>query len=419
MKCCLQFAYSGGVVESFTCRICGGSQFESVIDLGDQYLTGVFPAAADAETLSKGPLHLVRCCEAEGCGLVQLSRSFDPREMYGANYGYRSGLNPSMVRHLKSRVNKITQRSSLYESDVVIDVGSNDGTTLGFYPDHLTRVGIDPTAKKFRHFYPPDCLVAADFFSADLAMSITKGRSAKVITAFSMMYDLEQPVDFVRQIKQVLDADGIFVFEQSYLPLMLQQVAFDTICHEHLEYYAMRQIDWILHEAGLEAIDVELNEVNGGSFAVTAAHPSRFTPSESVVELRRNEKVLWSDPRTPLARFREQSFDAIRELQEFVKAQRLAGKRIAGLGASTKGNVLLQAAKLGPDYISVIGDVNPDKEGRLTPGSWIPIVSEADALAGNFDYYLVLPWHFREFFLSSPTFNGRRLVFPLPQLAVQ
>jgi len=399
-----------------SCRICGMTAFETVLDLGDQYLTGVFPKAEDTQMLSKGPLRLVRCCEPDGCGLVQLDNSFDPNEMYGANYGYRSGLNPSMVRHLKSRVNKIIQRSSLSESDVVIDVGSNDGTTLNFYPSHLTRVGIDPTAQKFRGFYPPDCRVAADFFSADLAMSITKGRSAKVITAFSMMYDLEQPVDFVRQIKQVLDADGIFVFEQSYLPLMLERVAFDTICHEHLEYYAMRQIDWMLHEAGLEAIDVELNEVNGGSFAVTAAHPSRFTPSESVVELRLSEERLWSDPRAPLAEFRQQSFNAIRELQEFVKAQRLAEKRIAGLGASTKGNVLLQAAKLGPEYISVIGDVNPDKEGRVTPGTWIPIVSEADALAGNFDYYLVLPWHFKEFFLQSPTFRDRRLVFPLPVL---
>jgi len=387
-----------------------------VIDLGDQYLTGVFPTAADTETLSKGPLHLVRCCEPEGCGLVQLSSSFDPSEMYGANYGYRSGLNPSMVRHLESRVEKIHRRISLAESDVVIDIGSNDGTTLGVYPNQLTRVGIDPTAQKFQHFYPPDCLVAAEFFTADLALSITNGRQAKVISAFSMMYDLEQPVEFVKQVARVLDADGIFVFEQSYLPLMLERTALDTICHEHLEYYAMRQIDWILREAGLEAIDVELNDVNGGSFAVTAAHNSRFTPSEKVAELRRSEERLWSDPRTPLARFSKQSREAIRELQEFVEAQRLAGKRIAGLGASTKGNVLLQAAKLGPEYISVIGDVNPDKEGRVTPGSWIPIVSEADALAGNFDYYLVLPWHFKEFFLQSPTFTDRRLVFPLPVL---
>jgi NDP-4-keto-2,6-dideoxyhexose 3-C-methyltransferase len=393
--------------------------FETVLDLGEQYLTGVFPKTKESQTLSKGPLHLVRCCETDGCGLVQLSSSFDPSEMYGDNYGYRSGLNPSMVRHLKSRADKITRRISLADSDVVMDIGSNDGTTLGFYSGHLTRVGIDPTAQKFRHFYPSDCLVAAEFFTADLALSITNGRQAKVISAFSMMYDLEQPVDFVKQVARVLDADGIFVFEQSYLPLMLERTAFDTICHEHLEYYAMRQIDWILRAAGLEAIDVELNDVNGGSFAVTAAHDSRFMPSEKVAELRRSEERLWSDPRTPLGKFSKQSREAIRALQEFVTAQRAKGNRIAGLGASTKGNVLLQAAELGPEYISVIGDVNPDKEGRVTPGSWIPIVSEADALAGNFDYYLVLPWHFKEFFLQSPVFTGRRLVFPLPKLAVQ
>lgn len=407
------------LVELFVCRLCGGSLFETVLDLGEQYLTGIFPESEDSDALSKGPLRLIRCCEPEGCGLVQLGHSFDPSEMYGDNYGYRSGLNPSMVRHLKSRVDKISQRISLADSDVVIDVGSNDGTTLSCYPNHLNRVGIDPTAKKFRHFYPPDCLVVADFFAADLALSTTEGRQAKVISAFSMMYDLEQPVEFVKQVARVLDADGIFVFEQSYLPLMLERVAFDTICHEHLEYYAMRQIDWILHAAGLEAIDVELNDVNGGSFAVTAAHHSRFTPSERVAELRLSEERLWSDPRAPLAEFRQQSLEAIRALREFVAQQRAKGKRIAGLGASTKGNVLLQAAGLGSDQISVIGDVNPDKEGRVTPGTWIPIVSESVALAGNFDFYLVLPWHFKEFFLQSPIFNGRRLVFPLPQLTVQ
>ena len=404
------------MIEIKRCRICGKEEFEEVLNLGLQTLTGVFPTTNKNQTISSGPLRLTRCTSPEGCGLVQLANSYSPDEMYGENYGYRSGLNPSMVQHLRHRINDVTERLALVGKEVVIDIGSNDGTSLGFYQSTHTRIGIDPTASKFRKYYPSEVLVVSDFFNSELALEASNSQKASVITAFSMMYDLEDPITFVQDVQNILHKDGLFVFEQSYLPLMIAETAFDTICHEHLEYYGLRQIDYILDKAGLEAIDVEFNDTNGGSFAITAGHIGRYTVSNALTEARVKEQDFWLNAKSIFADFKANTYQAIENLQTFVKTERDAGKRFGGLGASTKGNVILQASKLGPEHIEVIGDVNPDKQGRYTPGSLIPIISETEALEKNLDYYIVFPWHFRNFFSTSLAFQDVTLVFPLPIL---
>jgi len=322
-----------------------------------------------------------------------------------------------MIEHLRRRVHSVERSVTLVDGDVVLDIGSNDGTSLSFFSESLTRVGVDPTADKFRAFYPAGVTPINAFFDSDLVLQATNGRKVKAITAFSMLYDLEHPVTFMIQISKLLDAGGVFVFEQSYLPLMLERVAFDTICGEHVEYYGLRQIDWMLDVAGLEVIDVETNDINCGSFSVTAAHKGERRPAPSVEELRSKERRLWRDPHSAFGRFSASSRLAATALREFVDDEISSGNSIAGLGASTKGNVLLQYVGLGPAQIPVIGDVNPDKFGCVTPGTWIPIVSEDEVLRANFDSYLVLPWHFRDFFLNSEKFRDHRLVFPLPSLS--
>ena len=400
------------------CRICGGSPLELVIDLGCQALTGIFPRNQQLDDFPSGSLRLVRCVSNEGCGLVQLEHNFDPKLLYGENYGYRSGLNTSMVAHLRERVSVVSQRVMLSDGDVVIDIGSNDGTTLGFYSPNLTRIGIDPTAAKFQEHYPPATTVVSDFFSASTALGASKGKKAKAITSFSMMYDLENPQLFVNEVAEVLASDGVWMFEQSYLPLMLERTAFDTICHEHLEYYGMRQIDWLLARSGLEAIDVELNDINGGSFSVIAAHKGTFSAASSVEQVRAREQALWKNAQVAFSEFAIATHQASDNLKAFVQTQLASGKTIAALGASTKGNVLLQFAGFTGADIAVIGEVNPDKYGCVTPGSWIPIVSQEEALRKSFDFYIVLPWHFRDFFLNSDAFSGHSLVFPLPILDI-
>ncbi len=406
--------------EATSCRVCGETEFTSVMDLGVQALTGVFPKARD-ERVDAGPVELIRCSADGGCGLVQLRQSYDVSQMYGDNYGYRSGLNASMVKHLQGKIHKIVERGILEPGDVVIDIGSNDATSLKAYPDEGYRLfGVDPTGAKFREYYPENVTLVPDFFSAAAIAGPLQNRKAKVITSFSMFYDLEDPIQFAREIGETLADDGIWVFEQSYLPAMLRANSFDTICHEHLEFYALKQIEWIAREAGLKIIDVEFNDVNGGSFSVVAAKAdSPLASNDAMLDrIRADEAALRLDGSEVYEAFKERVEESRRATMAFFEQARAEGKTVCGLGASTKGNVLLQEYGIDDSDIAVIGEVNEDKFGAFTPGSLIPLASEQEVLASDPDYLFVLPWHFRPFFESLPALKGRKLVFPLPKFEV-
>jgi len=401
------------------CRVCKNSNLIPVLDLGEQYLTGTFPKTKDL-SLTKGPLRLVMCHGKDDCcGLLQLEHSYDTGEMYGENYGYRSGINPTMVSHLHSKVKKILSIVDLRKSDLVVDIGSNDGTTLGFYPDNLELVGVDPTAGKFKKYYKPHVNFHADFFSSDYIEN-EYSKKAKVITSFSMLYDLEDPMSFVGQIAQILDNDGIWVFEQSYLPLMLKQNSFDTVCHEHIEYYGLHQIKWILEKSGLKILDVELNDVNGGSFSVVAClvECNNYVCSKSVNDYLEDEAKSGLMGLEPYEEFARNAERVRLDMRNFVDKSKSEGKKIYALGASTKGNVFLQYCNITGDEVEAIGEVNSEKFGCFTPGSWIKIMDEDQILASNPDYLIILPWHFRDFFLNTPKFKGHTLVFQLPELEI-
>jgi NDP-4-keto-2,6-dideoxyhexose 3-C-methyltransferase len=402
------------------CRICSGEQFETVMDLGSQVLTGVFPKSED-EVVTSGPVELIRCSSEGGCGLVQLRQSYDLEEMYGMNYGYRSGLNSSMVEHLKRKVKKIIEMGVLNTDDLIIDIGSNDATTLKAYPESTYKlVGIDPTGVKFAEYYPENIKLVPEFFSAEAVAKATQGGKAKVITSFSMFYDLEDPVAFAMEVAGALHDEGVWVFEQSYLPAMLRANSFDTICHEHIDFYALRQIEWILEKAGMKVLDVEFNDVNGGSFSVTASKKASSLPQKTdlIDAILNDERDLALDTSAPYEKFCNGAEIAKRDFHKFLENARAEGKTVAGLGASTKGNVLLQHFNLSKSDIKSIGEVNPDKFGSFTPGTHIPLVDEKQLLETNPDYLVVLPWHFKSFFLSLPHLSGRSLVFPLPYLHI-
>ena len=406
-------------VKITACRICSNRKLVQVLDLGEQMLTGVFPRDRDA-SVTVGPLRLVKCMGDQACGLVQLEHSFDLGEMYGDNYGYRSGLNQSMILHLREKVRRLSAQVTLKEGDLVLDIGSNDGTTLSAYPEAgLDLLGIDPTAGKFRQYYPDHVDLVADFFSADVVRASRPGKQAKVITSFSMLYDLESPLQFMREVHQVLADDGIWVFEQSYMPAMLEMNAYDTVCHEHLEYYALRQLKWMADRVGFKIVDVEFNDVNGGSFSVTVAKvASSMLESPQVSVILERETAAGLDTLAPFKDFALRTAASREDLLAFIDEARSHGKTIAALGASTKGNVLLQYCGVDARQIEAVGEVNPDKFGAFTPGTWLPILPEAEVLSEQFDYLLVLPWHFRPNFLANPAYAGRKLVFPLPHLEV-
>jgi len=401
------------------CRVCGNTDVPLVLDLGEQQLTGVFPKDP-ATLITKGPLRLVKCTgRADACGLLQLEHSYDLAEMYGLNYGYRSGLNASMVKHLHGKVESLSKLVELRAGDLVIDIGSNDSTTLQAYPHDLTLIGIDPTGVKFHEYYPKHVQLIPDFFSSSLVKQRFPGRSAKVVTSFSMFYDLEDPMQFMREVHEVLADDGIWVFEQSYMPTMLEMNSYDTACHEHLEYYALKQIKWMADRVGFVLLDVEFNDVNGGSFSVTAGKAgTSAAPSPRIADVLRQEEAAGLDTLAPYHAFAERVSATREALLAFVEQAASEGKTIAAIGASTKGNVLLQYCGLGKAQISAVGEVNKEKFGAYTPGTLLPIVPEEELLAQSPDYLIVLPWHFRRFFLESPAFEGRTLVFPLPTLEV-
>ncbi len=402
------------------CRICGGDQLATVMALGDQALTGVFPRSR-TEKVTTGPVELVKCFSADGCGLVQLKQSYDLSEMYGLNYGYRSGLNASMVRHLQSKVSKILASGVLESGDLVIDIGSNDATTLLAYPqDQYQLIGVDPTGIKFASYYPAGVTLIPDFFSAEAITTRLAGKKAKVITSFSMFYDLEDPINFACEIEGALADEGVWIFEQSYLPAMLRTNSFDTICHEHLEFYALKQIHWIADKAGLKVLDVEFNEVNGGSFSITAAklNSKRRVNTEWLEKILEDEVALGLDTARAFDAFKTRVEEARAALTDFLEEAKRSGKTVCGLGASTKGNVLLQYFGINDKLVREIGEVNEDKFGSFTPGTLIPLVPEKQVLASNPDYLLILPWHFRNFFESLPAMKGRTLVFPLPKLEI-
>lgn len=401
------------------CRICGNTHLERVLDLGEQMLTGVFPHRKGAG-ITKGPLRLVKCTGNEVCGLLQLEHSYDSGEMYGENYGYRSGLNPTMVAHLHTKVKKILEQVELREGDLVLDIGSNDSTTLQAYlSSGLVLVGIDPAGVKFHRFYPPHIHLIPDFFSSALLKERFPNQKAKVVTSFSMFYDLESPLAFMREVHDVLADDGVWVFEQSYMPTMLEKNSYDTVCHEHLEYYALRQIDWMADRIGFKILDVEFNDVNGGSFSVTVS--KTWSSASTILSVRTildEEREKGLDTLTPYLDFSNRAAETKRELLDFFGSCHAAGKTVAALGASTKGNVILQYCGVTPRDVFSIGEVNKDKLGCYTPGTWIPIVAEDELLAAKPDYCLVLPWHFRRFFQSRGKYKGLNLVFPLPRLEI-
>ncbi len=406
--------------EIANCRVSGSKNLVSVLNLGHQVLTGVFPKST-SEKITSGPLELVWCPDG---GLLQLRHSYDPDEMYGQNYGYRSGLNQSMVNHLTEKVHYLERLSALKSGDVVLDIGSNDATTLKAYSvKGVKLIGIDPTGKKFGQYYTENIKLVPDFFSAQAYRS-AESRPARIVTSIAMFYDLDSPVEFARQIESILADDGVWHFEQSYMPSMLRLNAYDTICHEHLEYYSLGVVKLILEKAGMKIVDVVMNAINGGSFAVTAAKKGNrsIVQNPAVINwlLDQEDRMGLNTPR-PYRDFEERVFRHREDLTRLIRALNADGKKILGYGASTKGNVVLQFCGLTAKDIPAIAEVNPDKFGSVTPGTHIPIVSEQEARAMKPDYFFVLPWHFKDGILRREKeylTGGGKMIFPFPEIEI-
>ena len=411
-----------------SCRVCRNS-VHPILSLGDQYVsTFLAPGEPDGP---KAPLELVLCSQ---CRLLQLRHTV-PSEMMYQNYWYRSGTNQTMRDALGDISRAATKLVQLKARDSVLDIGCNDGTLLGSYAmSGVYRIGFDPAQNLAVFSREVADKVVVGFFDADrfLGEPDLRGLRPKVVTSIAMFYDLEDPQRFVSDIRRIMHPDGVWIVQMSYLPLMLKQNDFGNICHEHLEYYSLQSLEYLLGLCGFSVVDAQLNDVNGGSIRAfirnRAADQNAFgdeayrkQAADRVSRLRESEAELGLDRVTPYREFAERVQGIKRDVSGFVKDQVERQKKIFVYGASTKGNTMLQYFGLDNSVIKAAAERNPDKWGKVTVGTRIPIISEAEARAAKPDYFLVLPWHFIEEFkmrerdyLSS---TGKFIV-PLPQFVL-
>ena len=411
-----------------TCRVCR-SQLHTTLSLGDQYVSN-FIAPGETDGI-RAPLDLALCSQ---CHLLQLEHTVPAESLY-RNYWYRSGTNQSMRDALADISTKAELLIHLQPGDTVLDIGCNDGTLLASYrTPNLFKIGFDPAKNMYPFSSQVANTVVPDFFAADRfeAEADIATRRPKIVTSIAMFYDLEDPCRFVSDVKQIMHPEGVWIVQMSYLPLMLSQNAFDNICHEHLEYYSLQSLEYLLANFGMGVVDVERNDVNGGSFrvyirnkgaaeslfgdathhALAAERTRAFRQHE--IELGLTEPSLYREFAARVDRIRQ-------DVVGFVTERVQAGKTVYVYGASTKGNTLLQYFGLDHRLITAAAERNPDKWGKRTVGSHIPIVSEQEARDARPDYFLVLPWHFIDEFERREKeylMAGGRFILPMPHFTL-
>lgn len=394
-----------------SCRSHYDTQKNTKVNLGSLYPSLFIDSPVQTILLKKSPLALSQC---PFCGFVQLTEFLEPDEMY-RKYWYRSGLNNSMIEALQDVVDSAILRLSNHKPKRVMDIGCNDGTLLSFYNEEAFKVGYDP-ANNLEQYAIKNCDVFVnDYFNRNIAFK----EPFDIITSIAMFYDLENPQDFVSAIKKYLDKNGIWVVQMTDLTCTLMENAYDNICHEHIAYYTLHHLKDLVQDFGLEIFDVEYNGVNGRSVRAYVGNKGRYKVAATVEDsLLKEKKILrendWSSFNQTIQNINFLTVKKIREINE-------TGQKIFGLGASTKGNTLLQVCGLTERDIPAILEVSKDKFGKYCAGSNIPIISEQEGLAQNPDYLLVLPWHFTDFFLEKKKDylqQGGKFLVPMPKPGV-
>ena len=390
------------------CRVCGCVSFAPVFDFGNQVIANYFHRKDDPPFPAMS-LDLVRCL---GCSLVQLDDVIDSNLMY-RNYWYQSGINQSMRSHLHDLAVTVMEFVDVGPKDTIIDIGCNDGTFLGFFLTAGRRVGIDPSNVK----PTVPCEYINDYFTYESADRVLKGRKAKLVTSIAMFYDLNDPSSFVKDVRRVLADDGLWVVELSYLPIMLGNIAYDSVCHEHVVYYRMETFLETLKGTDFVPVHVEMNQMNGGSFRVFLAPNGRSDGStEALLKKEADEEYSGC---VPYDRFADGIKRSSGNLVNFLEENK--GKSIYGYGASTKGQIIMQYCNVVPEQIRAIAERNPLKYGLYTPGTNVRICPEEEMRLARPDFLLVFPWYFiDEFLVREKTIReqGTKIVVPLPKFEI-
>lgn len=395
------------------CRSCGSDRLEMFFDCGNLHIVE-FPLLGQPPIKPKVPLRLLVC---KNCWLVQLRHTANPAHLF-SEFWYRSGTNEMMQAELRSIAQSTIIEADLISGEFVLDIGCNDGTMLGYYPGRLHRVGFDPAKNiKRDELATKGCTFVETYFSADAALDASAGVKYKAVTAIAMFYDLDDPVHFCKEVKRVLDYDGVFVVQMNYLPEMLRVGGVDNICHEHLTYYSLSSLQKTMEAAGLVIYKVILNEVNGGSIRVYATHSGQhILPDISVKQLLAIEELNGLRNLKTYHNFQANFSTIAASITGRLEGLSSQKKRIWAYGASTRGATLLQ---LLPELrcLVAVAERDPAKFGRyMAVGAELPIKSEEE-FRKEADIALVLPWHFREAILKREKewmYKGGRMLFPLP-----
>lgn len=404
------------------CRICGSEHLTEVIHINAQYLSPTFVKSNKNNRLSdiKVPLTLTLCDRKKnpsGCGLLQLKETVNPDLLY-RDYFYRSAVSDTMRRDLHNVVEDVMEHVSLKDDDYVIDIGANDCTMLNYFPASLSRIAVEPAKNIDWSNVDPSIKIVNDYFSKDAIKDAIGENLVKAITCCAMFYDLDDPNSFVSDIKSILAPDGVWCIQLSYLPLMLKNMNFYDICNEHLEYYSLHTLNNLMERHNLSIFDASTNHVNGGSARVFITHTkNNYKPSVNLEELYADEKRMNLYDVLTYTNFYKKIVDLKNKVNKVIAEEINKGNLVLGLGASTKGNILLQLFGITKEMLPYISERNPQKIGLRTLGTDIELISEEQARNMNPSYMLVLPWYFKQEIVKRETDyleQGGKLIFPMP-----
>ena len=402
------------------CKNCHSVKLKKIIKLGKQPISGVFPNTRKSNIKSYS-LDLFKCLK---CDLIQFSKLPPLDEMFGQTYGYRTSLSPLMINHMKKKFLKIVKTKLIKNNAQILDIGSNDATFLNFFKDKKVNLfAIDPSAEKYKKYYNKNINLIVDYFSKSKINAFFKlkkiiNKKFDLITAFAMFYDIEDPNSFCSDINNSLNRNGLWITEFSYFPLLLKNLTYDQICHEHVTYYTLTTFQKIVNQNGMKIVDFNFNEINGGSIEVTCKKKnSNIRPNlKKINNLLDDEKKINDHS---YERFNKRIQNVKKTLNLFLS--NINHKKIIGYGASTKGNIVLNHCNISGKNISYICDANPYKFDKFTPGSNIRIISKNKARKINPDYLLVLIWSFRPEVIKQELNyikQGGKLIFHLPTFHV-
>jgi SAM-dependent methyltransferase len=404
------------------CRACGGRLSVTMADLGLQPPSNAFvPSLADAAGERRYPLRAKVC---ESCKLVQVDYDVAPEELFG-DYVYFSSYSDEWLAHAKAYCDMARRRFSLGANSLAVELASNDGYLLkNFLQMGIPVLGIDPSGTVAAAATKIGVPTLVEFFGERLANRLaSEGRRADLIIGNNVIAHVPQLNDFIAGIAVLLKPEGTVTIEFPHLLTLIEHVEFDTIYHEHYSYISLYAIEQVFSRHGLRIYDVEELPTHGGSLRIFASHSTRSNLEDSTaLKLVRRQEAAAGLPELPTyLRFAERVEDCRRSLLDFFAAAKREGKTVAAYGAAAKGNTLLNFCGVTREDVSMVADRNPHKQGKLLPGTHIPVVSPEELMRNRPDYVLILPWNLQDEVrrqLQGIAAWGGRFVTPVPLVRV-